>query len=163
MSRTQRFRALCRLLRLATLVVFTGLALLFLVGAVGAPWMAPAGTVLEGRTHALVMGVFALPGLGYLWALWALQRTLADLAAGRLFHATVARGMRHMGAGVLAGALANVFLVTNLLRWITGGRGSYLYFDLSGIVLGVIGAALLLLAFLVDQARAAQDELDGIL
>lgn len=57
----------------------------------------------------------------------------------------------------------NVFLVTNLARWITDGRGSYLYFDLSGIVLGVVGAALLLIAHVVDAARAAQDELDGIL
>jgi hypothetical protein len=162
MSRAQRFSTFCRLLRIVTFVVFSGLALLFLGGAIGAPWMVPAGTLHEGRTHVL-MGVFALPGLGYLWALWALQRTLADLAAGRLFHATVARGMRHMGAGVVAGALTNVFLVTNIFRWVTGGRGSYLYFDLSGIVLGVIGIMLLLLAHLVDEARAAEDELAGIL
>ena len=104
-----------------------------------------------------------LPGAGYLWALWAVQRALADLAEGRLFHATVARALRHIGFGVLVGALLNVFAVTNLSRWIAGGHGSYLYFDLSSIVLGVVGAALVLLARLVDQARALQAELDEIL
>ena len=84
------------------------------------------------------------------------------LGAGRLFHPTVARAMRHIGIGVLAGALFNVFAVTNLSRWIAGGHGGYLYLDLSGIVLGVVGAALVLLARLVDQARALQAELDEI-
>jgi len=83
-------------------------------------------------------------------------------AAGLLFHPTVARAMRHIGIGVLAGALFNVFAVTNLSRWIAGGRGGYAYFDLSGIVLGVVGAALVLMARLVDQARAMQAELDEI-
>lgn len=163
MSRAERFRALCRLLRWAAWIVSVGLALLYLFGAVGLPWMSSGGWGPEARTRVLLMATFALPAVGYLWALWALQRTLADLSAGRLFHEAVARGLRHMGAGVLAGALANVFLVTNLARWITDGRGSYLYFDLSGIVLGVVGAALLLIAHVVDAARAAQDELDGIL
>jgi hypothetical protein len=163
MPPASRFRALCRLLRVATWVVSVGLALLYLFGAVGLPWIASGGSSPEAPMRALLVATFALPAVGYLWALWALQRTLADLSAGRLFHVTVARGLRHMGAGVLAGALANVFLVTNLARWITGGRGSYLYFDLSGIVLGVVGASLLLIAYVVDAARAAQDELDGIL
>ena len=162
MSRATRFHAQCRLLRVATLVVFAGLALLFAFGTIGAPWFAHAGAFKDDSMRRLLMGVVALPAFGYLWALWALQRALGDLAGGRLFHTTVARAMRHMGGGVLAGALLSVFVVTNLSRWITGGRGSYLYFDLSGIVLGVIGTALILLAHLIDQARMAQAELDEI-
>lgn len=162
MPLTARFRAQCRLLRAAALTVFAGLGLLYLVGAVGAPWLFRSGTDMDGATRSLLVLVAGLPALGYLWALWAVQRALADLAAGRLFQATVARAMRHMGAGVLVGALLNVFVVTNLGRWISGGQGSYLYFDLSGIVLGVVGAALILLARLVDQARALQAELDEI-
>lgn len=162
MSPAALFRAQCRLLRAATLVVFAILGLLFGFGAVGAHWFIHV-PVTDEASFRLLRWVFALPAFGYLWALWALQRALGDLAGGRLFHVTVARAMRHMGGGVLAGALLNVVVVINLSRWITGGRGSYLYFDLSGIVLGVIGAALILLAHLVDKARAAQAELDEIL
>jgi hypothetical protein len=90
------------------------------------------------------------------------QRALGDLASGRTFHPTVARAMRHIGAGVLAGALMEVFVVLNLVRLVVG-HGSYLFFDTSAIVLGVVGAALILLARLVDQARALQAELDEIL
>ena len=157
-----QFRTQCRLLRSATLVVFVGLALIYALGVGGLPWISSVD-VEQARTRALLMTVATLPALGYLWALWALQRALAELAQGRMFQPTVALALRRMGSGVLSGALINVFLVTNLSRLIIGGRGSYLYFDLSGIVLGVIGAALILLARLIDQARAMQDELDEIL
>lgn len=164
MTMPDRFRAQCRLLRIATLVVFLGLALMLSLGLIGLPSLhmqaLPSG---NGPRETLLMLVPGLPALGYLWALWAVQRALADLAGGRLFHPTVARAMRQIGIGVLVGALFNVFAVTNLTRMILGGHGSYLYFDLSGIVLGVVGAALILLARLVDQARALQAELDEIL
>jgi hypothetical protein len=158
---SDRFRNQCRLLRVATLAVFVALCLLLGLMTVVIPWRYSAQGV--AGTPALLLAIRLLPGLGYLWALWAVQRALGDLAADRLFHPTVARAMRHIGIGVLAGALFNVFAVTNLTRWIAGGTGSYMYFDLSGIVLGVVGAALVLLARLVDQARALQTELDGIL
>ena len=92
------------------------------------------------------------------WKVTLLETGPTTLTGGRL-----KRAMRHIGIGVLAGALFNVFAVTNLSRWIAGGHGGYLYFDLSGIVLGVVGAALVLMARLVDQARALQAELDDIL
>ncbi len=163
MRRSDHFRAHCRLLRIATLAVFAGLALLFALGVAGPPWLSAAGAAaLDPETRRWLSLVFALPACGYLFALWAVQRALADLAAGHLFHDTVAQAMRRIGAGVLIGALLNVVVVINLTRWILDGHGSYLYFDLSGIVLGVVGAALILLARLIDQARALQSELDAI-
>jgi hypothetical protein len=163
MTTPVRFRAQCRLLRMAALVVFAGLALMLSLGFIGLPWMhAPGLPAGVSRKAVLLTLAQVMPALGYLWALWAAQRALGDLAAGRLFNPTVARAMRQIGIGVLIGALLNVFAVTNLTRMIMGGRGSYLYFDLSGIVLGVVGAALILLAQVVDQARAVQDELDEI-
>ena len=164
MPAPDRFRSQCRLLRVATLFVFACLCVLIGVTCVAAavgPWRQPAPGALDA-TQVLLLAVRLAPALGYLWALWAVQRALRDLAAGLLFHPTVARAMRHMGAGVLAGALFSVFAVTNLSRWISGGHGGYAYFDLSGIVLGVVGAALVLMARLVDQARAMQAELDEI-
>lgn len=162
MNISDRFRQQCRLLRIATLAVFFGLFLLLAVGAGGLPWFAPGADAGAG-TRLLLMLARLLPGLGYLWALWAVQRALGDLAAGRLFHAALARALRQIGIGVLAGALLSVFAVTNLSRWIMGGSGSVMYFDLSGIVLGVVGAALMLLARVIDHARALQAELDGFL
>jgi len=158
MPASDRFRSHCRLLRAATLVVFAGFCLLLVLVAGVVPWRMSSG----GGTQALLLVVRLLPGVGYLWALWAVQRALGELAAGGMFQPAVARAMRHIGIGVLAGALFNVFAVTNLSRWIAGGQGGYLYFDLSGIVLGVVGAALVLLARVVDQARALQAELDEI-
>lgn len=164
MTMPDHFRAQCRLLRIATLVVFFGLALMLSLGFIGFPgWHMQRMPTGNGTRETLLMLVPVLPALGYLWALWAVQRALADLAGGRMFHPTVARAMRQIGIGVLIGALLNVFVVINLSRMLMGGHGSYLYFDLSGIVLGVVGAALILLARLVDQARALQAELDEIL
>lgn len=164
MTTPDRFRAQCRVLRVATLVVFFGLASMLLLGLIGLPsWHMQGVPAGDGVREAMLMLVPVLPALGYLWALWAVQRALADLAGARLFHPTVARAVRQIGIGVLVGALLNVFVVTNLTRMLMGGHGSYLYFDLSGIVLGVVGAALILLARLVDQARELQAELDEIL
>ena len=157
---SERFRHQCRLLRLATLGVMLGLLALVLPGLVGLPLWPAGPPPMTDSQRLWLTGVQGLPALGYLWALWSVQRALADLARGRTFHPTVARAMRHIGVGVLLGALLEVFVVINLVRWVLDARGSYLYFDLSAIVLGVVGAALFLLARLVDQARAVQAELD---
>ena len=162
MTTPARFRAQCRLLRIATLVVFFGLGLMLALGFIGLPWLQTGGLPLGIGTRVMLTTVQVMPALGYLWALWAVQRALADLACERLFHPTVARALRQIGIGVLAGSLLNVFVVTNLTRMIVGGHGGYLYFDVSGIVLGVVGTALILLARVVDQARALQAELDEI-
>jgi hypothetical protein len=161
---SDQFRRQCRALRLATQIVFFGLSLLVLTGAAGLPWF-PNGAKLpqDFGSRLALLAVQALPALGYLWALWSVQRALGDLALGRIFHPTLARALRHIGIGVLAGSLLKVFAVTNLTRLLIEVRGSYAYFDLSAIVLGVVGAALVLLARVVDEARLVQAELDEIL
>jgi hypothetical protein len=158
------FRRHCRLLRLATQIVFFGMALIVLTGAAGLPFF-PRGQKLpeDFLPRLALFGAQALPALGYLWALWSVQRALGDLGAGRIFHPTVARALRHVGIGVLAGSLLKVFAVTNLTRLFVDVRGNYAWFDLSAVVLGVVGAALVLLARVVDEARLVQAELDEIL
>jgi hypothetical protein len=158
---SDQFRSHCRLLRRATLGVSAGLLLLMLMLLFS--WVRHLPEVDEAGGRVFLAAVRMVPAACYLWALWAVQSALRDLAAGQVFQPTVALAMRHMGYGVLGGALWNVFAVVNLTRWIVGGTGSFVYFDLSGIVLGVVGAALILLAQLVDQARALQTELDEIL
>ena len=124
MSISNRFRSHCRALRLATMAVFVGLFLLLGLGLAGMPWMFPVKATASG-TLILLAVVRFLPGLGYLWALWAVQRALGDLAAGRLFQSAMGWAIRHIGIGVLAGALLSVFAVTNLSRWILCVHGSY--------------------------------------
>jgi hypothetical protein len=157
-------RQTCRILRAATLAVAAGLAVLVVLVPIGLP----AGYRFDGATLGpqqwqALRAITALPVLCYLWALWAAQHALGEIAAGRAFQATVSRAMRQIGAGVLAGALCEVFVTIHLVRLVLGGTGSYAYVDLSAIVLGVVGAALIALAGLVDQARRLQTELDGIL
>jgi hypothetical protein len=110
----------------------------------------------------LLLLVHVFPALAYLWALWAVQRALRDMAAGRLFQPVVAAALRQIGVGVMIGALLNIFAVTNLTRVIAHTRGGFAYFDLSGMVLVIIGAALVLLARVVEQASQLQRELDEI-
>lgn len=161
---SNRFRRHCRALRLATQVVFWRLAVLVLSGIAGLPHFPDAARLPADATRRFALfAVQALPAIGYLWALWSVQRALGDLGAGRLFHATVSRALRHVGIGVLAGSLLKVFVVINLTRWLLGTQGSYVYFDMSAIVLGVVGAALVMLARVVDEARQVQAELDEIL
>ena len=158
------FRRQCRALRLATQIVFFGLALLVLSGAAGLPWFPSEAKLPEGFVPRFALfGVQALPALGYLWALWSVQVALSDLALGRIFNPTLARALRHVGIGVLGGSLLKVFAVTNLTRLLIEVRGSYAWFDITAIVLGVVGAALILLARVVDEARLVQAELDEIL
>lgn len=160
---SQAFRSHCRVLRVATLMGALGLFALATLGMVGPPMPAKLDfAALDPGQLWLLRLVVALPAAGYLWALWSAQRALGELAAGRTFQPTVSRAMRHVGAGVLAGALVEVFAMSNLMRLVLGGTGSYLYFNLSAIVLGVVGAAIVLLARLVDEARAMQVELDEI-
>lgn len=165
MSASDHFRRQCRWLRGATVIVFAGLCLLLGLVFVLEPLARASHGVFthDKQVDVWLSFIYLLPAVGYLWALWAVQRALGDVGAGRMFHPAVARAMRHIGLGVLAGALFKVFAVTNLSRWITGGQGGYLYFDLAAIVLGVVGAALILLARLVDRARALETELEGIL
>lgn len=161
---SDRYALHCRRLRVATVLVGVGIATLVLFGLVGPP--IPIRVEAAGLSPAqwtAVRLIVALPACGYLWALWAAQQALGGLAAGQRFQPTVSRALRRIGGGVLFGALAEVFLLTNLLRLVLGGTGSYLYVDLSAIVLGVVGAALIPVARLIDQARALQAELDEIL
>jgi hypothetical protein len=166
MSGPNRFQRQCRLLRHVAGVAWVCLALLLVLPYLVVPLtslLARGDTSGRGWRDLLLAGVHVVPGAFYLWGLWAVRRALGELAQGRLFAAAVARALRQIGSAVMAGALFNLFAVTNLTRVIQHGRGGYAYFDLSGIMLVIIGAALVLLARLVEQARRMQAELDEIL
>lgn len=150
------FARRCRFLHYATLLVLGVFVVLLLA-------LAMAELSGQASWHALLDFLLArTPMLFYLWALWAVQRALQKLAQGQLFHLTLARALRQVGVAVLLGALFNVFALSNLMRMLHGGHGGYATFDPSGMVLGVVGAALIMLAQVIDQARKLQRELEEI-
>ncbi|HET6631764.1 MAG TPA: DUF2975 domain-containing protein [Rhodanobacteraceae bacterium] len=151
-----RFTRMCRVLRALVLLVVAILAAMLL-------WPLLLQLLLPQRGLNWLFLVRLLPALCYLWALWAVQHTLAEFAAGRLFQPAVARGLGRVGWGVLVGALLRTFAVSNLTRLLTHGHGAVAYFDPGTIVLGVVGAALVLLAHLIGQARRLQLELDEMI
>ena len=158
-----RFRRQCRFLRMGVVCALAGLAaLLALIYVVMPVAYLVTNDRISGRSLLLLL-VHVAPAIAYLWALWAVQRALGDMAAGRMFQATVARALRQIGYGVIAGALLSIFAVTNLSRIIEHGRGGFAYFDLSAMVLAVVGVALIMLSRLVERAERLQRELDEMI
>lgn len=166
MSKLDSFRRHCRTLQIMATGVFVCLALVlafpYLLIPLAHVAMTEAATA-SGQRQLLLGLVQVSPGICYLWALWAMRRALGSLAAGQLFQPTVARALRQIGGGVIAGAMISIFAVTNISRVIVHGRGGFAYFDMSGIVLVMVGAALIMLARLVDQARRLEAELDDMI
>ncbi len=160
----ERFRTHCRRLQRLSTVLAVGLGLLLLAPLPAGllQWLLRHTTGGWSAQNLLLYAVHLLPGLCFAWALWAVRGTLRELAAGQLFQPAVARGLRRVGYAVTAGALLELFAVTNLARLITHGHGSYAMFDPAGIALAIVGATLVLLARLVEQAERMREELDEI-
>lgn len=166
MNALERFRRRCRWLRVLATWTFAGTAAVLLLAYLVLPmaYLTSRSPLAAADGRYLLLALVQMsPGIGYLWALWAARVALGELAAGRLFQVAVARALRRIGYGVIVGALLSIFAVTNLSRLIQHGHGGYAYFDISGIVLAVVGVALIVLAQLVDQARALQQEMDEII
>ena len=108
--------------------------------------------------------VLAGPTIWYLFGLWAIRRLYSDLAEGRLFQPAVARGVSGLGWALAWGAGTQVVIVPNLLRWISSEPGgSVLHYDVSAIVLGIVGLTLTVLARLLQRAAALHAELEQII
>lgn len=164
MTKLDRFRRDCRFLQMLVTSVLLGTAAILLLPYLILPlirlWKEGAGG--HAGRDLLLAWVRVAPGLCYLWALWGVRAALGELVGGRLFQPVVGRALRRIGRGVVAGALLSIFAVSNLDRVILHGHGGFAYFDLSGIVVAVVGATLMLLARLIDQAYVLDRELDGI-
>lgn len=149
----------CRWLRWISLAAATGMAVLLLLPLAVALWRS------RDVSGAELAGIFVrvLPALFYLYALLAIERSFAALSKGRLLLPVLAGALQRVGAALMAGAATSIILVYNLLRMIEGGSGGYLHFDVPGIALGVVGAALVPLADLLRRAHAVETELDEII
>ena len=142
MSRTDltRFRAMCGQYRwLAVFMVVSVGAILALMFLVAPGVLMARGDYTGTPSRWLVEMIQALPTLFYLFAVWSIGLSLG------------------------IGGLLSVFGITNLVRLIEGGHGSWAYFDVPGMTLGMIGGALFLLGRVVDQADHIQAELDEMI
>ncbi len=136
------------------------LALMYLI--------APVGLMLRGDAQIggrpLVVAVIpAVPAACYLFGVWSIGRAMGELSKGRLFQPTVADALRRVGLALGIGGVFSVFIMTNIIRLITGTQGGYLHFDVPGMTLGMIGGALFLLGRVVEQAGRIEAELDEMI
>lgn len=161
---TERFQRLCG--------HFRGLAI-FMVISVGAVLLLAdviSPIVIGLRQHdeayavrPLVHLVRDVPAACYLFGVWSIGRGMGQLQRGRLIQPMLASTLRRVGLALGAGGVFQVFVLSNLLRLIAGGKGGYLYWDVGAMTLGMIGGALFLLGRVVDQAERLQAELDEMI
>ena len=104
----------------------------------------------------------AVPEVVYLLALWWVRQALAAFAAGELFTPAVARTLHRVGLTLAIGALLNSFVVPAVQTMVGRGPGYLIAYDMAGLVLGLVGLSLSMLATLFTHASALQSELDEI-
>lgn len=107
--------------------------------------------------------ILLVPQACYLYGVWALRPAFSEIADGRMFGAAQARALTTLGWSLIAGGAFSVLLLHYLLRLTGVAQAGFLNFDLSDIVLAVVGGALVLLSHLMAKAQAMKNELDDII
>ncbi|MBO9547670.1 DUF2975 domain-containing protein [Caulobacter sp.] len=160
----EKFRRMCRQFRALAMfmVISVGLLLAFMV------WVAPLLLMALHRpsltpNQMLAFTIQYIPAACYLFGVWSIGQALGEVAKGRLLQAALPSALRRVGLALGIGGVANVFVVINLMRLVGADKRSYLDFDVAGMTLGMIGGALFLLGRVMDQALAAQAELDEMI
>lgn len=103
--------------------------------------------------------VLSLPSILNLAALWSLRVAVSGGVEGRPFASAVAAAFRRMGALLAASSAAAILLVPLLARELGARFPRLIDADISTLVLGTIGFAMLFVGLLIDRAAAAEREL----
>jgi hypothetical protein len=106
--------------------------------------------------------VAAGPEALYLISLWWIRQSLAAFASGDFYASIVSAMLRRVGTLLAIGALLNVFIVPTVDRLLGMSPGYWIAFDVTGLVLGVIGLSLVIVSRTLDRAREIKTELDEI-
>ncbi|PIB95804.1 DUF2975 domain-containing protein [Caulobacter sp. X] len=133
----------------------------FMVVSVGA--ILGLALAIIPRGFKLELLISNLPAVCYLFGVWSIGQALGEVSKGRPLQAALPGAMRKVGISLAIGGVISVFVVTNLMRLAGQAKGGYLHFDVAGMTLGMIGGALFLLGRVMDQALAAQAELDEMI
>jgi len=161
----EKFRRMCRQFRWLAVFMVASVGLLLVLMA----WVAPLLLMALHRPMAptpakmLAVTIQYIPAVCYLFGVWSIGRAMGQIAQGRLIQAALPSALRRVGLALGVGGVASVFLVGNLMRVVEQTKGGYLNFDVAGMTLGMIGGALFLLGRVMDQALAAQAELDEMI
>lgn len=111
----------------------------------------------------IVALIMLAPQLCYLYGVWSLRPAFGEVAQGRMFGKAQTKALSTLGWALIIGSMFSIFLLTNLLRLVQPTEGGLLNFDVSDIVLAVVGGALVLLSHLMAKAHAMKNELDDII
>lgn len=156
-----RFRLMCRQFRwLAVFMVASVGALLALMQFAPLVLWLRDGRPLDALFWRNLVSV--VPPVCYLFGVWSIGRAMKRIADGALLQPAVASALRRVGLALGIGGVFSVFIGINLLR-LMGLANGYAFFDVPGMTLGMIGGALFLLGRVMDQAAAAQAELDEMI
>jgi hypothetical protein len=104
--------------------------------------------------------VLSLPSFVYLASLWELRRAVRAVASETPFAAAVGRGLRRVGYCLIGGAALTLGGLPTASRLLGQPYPRLIDFDVTTLVVGGIGLGFILVARLVEQARAAQAELN---
>lgn len=113
--------------------------------------------------QVIVALIMLAPQLCYLYGVWSLRPAFGEVAQGRMFGEAQTKALTTLGWSLIIGSMFSIFLLTNLLRLVQFTEGGFLNFDVSDIVLAVVGGALVLLSHLMAKAHAMKSELDDII
>jgi hypothetical protein len=103
----------------------------------------------------------ALPSMVLTGAIDESRKLFGRLARGELFSEAVGRGVKGIGTALLFAAVTMAVIVPWLQAWVDGKFGfGEVRLDTLTWVLGVVGAALLMVGRLLKRADAMQDELE---
>ncbi|MEO7326025.1 MAG: DUF2975 domain-containing protein [Dokdonella sp.] len=156
----RRSASLCRLITVLAATLWL-LLLLERFGAVGL-------RIVQNGADATSLGalaaqaVAAIPDIAYLFALGGVRHALSEFASGHFYVPTVARMLDRVGVLLAAGAFVGIFVVPGLQRAFGAQTGYWIGFNVSALVLGVLGLSLTVIARVFGQAAALKAELDEI-
>jgi hypothetical protein len=145
-------------------VAVVALAILLILERLGAPALAVSRQGVDAATlRGIGMPLIEItPDIAYLVALQSIRAALASFARGEFFAPLVTRMLARVGALLALGAFAATFVVPLVERALGRSPGYWIAFDVSGLVLGAIGLALIVIARVLQRASAIESELAGI-
>ncbi|MCJ7422317.1 DUF2975 domain-containing protein [Sphingomicrobium astaxanthinifaciens] len=143
-------QARTRWMALLALFVFAVMMLLF------ALQLAAIDAQVEDRPD---LWAHFLPTPFYLYAVGAVWWALRSISAGKGFAPQVARLLRRVGLALAVGGMIELVGQNLLPVFLT--RAPLFELDSTAIAIAIVGAGLWAMSELIDEARAARDELDS--